>query len=325
MIREDIALEESPYASVRVAVMRTLLIPKKDYQKLMNMSLAEISNYLGETQYRKEINELAPSFSGIELIEKALNRNYSTTIGKLKKISPEPYRDVINAYLLRNDSENIKTIIRGIIGKIPGAKIKEMLLPDGMLKAEKLAEKNSVEDLLEALTAPFKGMAKNDIFSMENETDHRYFRYAISLADRMPEHGMLFKEFLLGLIEITNVLAFLRLWRNKEKDIGRHIFYTRRPLVKKLISASSKEEISKILSESEYGLKLEDSLIPIEVALSRHIFRKTLVFQHQEPLSVYVVLGYLFAKEIEIRNVRRIIQAKHLGMEMRAVEEQIIA
>ena len=115
MTEETFSLESSPYASVRVRVMQTLLIPAEEYQKLLKMSLPEISNYLGETEYQSEIRDMGVRYSGIELIEMALNSNYDATIQKLHRISPPPYNKMIDLYLARNDAENIKTILRGVI------------------------------------------------------------------------------------------------------------------------------------------------------------------------------------------------------------------
>src|SRR3989338_2754580 len=78
-----------PYTYVRTAVMRTLLISKEEYPKLLKMSFNEITRYLQDSIYKKEIDSLATELSGPELLEIALNRNLATSFEKLRRISPE--------------------------------------------------------------------------------------------------------------------------------------------------------------------------------------------------------------------------------------------
>ncbi|MCK9308426.1 MAG: V-type ATPase subunit, partial [Methanoculleus sp.] len=55
------------YACTRMRVRRSMLIPREDYLRMLNMSLPEITRFIGETNYRSEIDELGTSFSGINL------------------------------------------------------------------------------------------------------------------------------------------------------------------------------------------------------------------------------------------------------------------
>lgn len=65
-------------------------------------------------------------------------------------------------------------------------------------------------------------------------------------------------------------------------------------------------------------------MIPVEIFLSQSVYRKTLLFSHKNPLSVDVLLGYLFAKEIEIMNLKKILKAKILGINAEKVEPQLV-
>src|SRR3989338_10268058 len=92
LLREEkIRLDFYPYAYVRTAVMRSLLLKKEDYQKMMKMGFNEIARFLQESHYRGEINELANQYSGADLLELALNRSLANSFKKLIRIaSPEP-------------------------------------------------------------------------------------------------------------------------------------------------------------------------------------------------------------------------------------------
>ncbi len=325
MTEETFSLESSPYASVRVRVMQTLLIPAEEYQKLLKMSLPEISNYLGETEYQSEIRDMGVRYSGIELIEMALNSNYDATIQKLHRISPPSYNKMIDLYLARNDAENIKTILRGVIAGLNPDDIRKMLFPSVLLSSvEDLMKKKSKEEILAALPMPFKGIPPGSLFEMENAIDRAYFSFSLKSLKKVPEQGILFRQFLFEIMEAINIMTVLRLLREEVEDKEKYLFYNRTPLLRRLMAARSLSDAQRILSESPYKIESTDTLIPFEISLYRQIYARTLHFQHQDPFSVYVVLGYLFAKEMEIRNVRKIVQSKHLGILPEEVEAQLV-
>lgn len=335
--QKRVRLEESPYTYVRTRVMRTLLIPRQEYRKLLKMSLPEISHYLSESGYGKEMNELGVRFSGIELIEQALNRNFANTIEKLKRISPDSYNEFLDAYLLKYDIDNLKTIIRGKRAGLPEAEIRELLLPAGKLSARQLDDllkQESAENVLKAAPFPVAVAHREDLSGIETGLDRFLYGELFRFAERMPRQGALFREFLLTIIETINLVTFLRLKREKaeSKEVEKHLFLVGKDeLFRHLLKAKSHDEIATTLQKSRYkdlfdGVKpFEGSLIPIEIGLANRTLRKTLLFERQNPLSVYVILTFLFAKEIEIVNLKRIIKAKHLGMPMERIEQYLVA
>lgn len=341
-MKKRIWLPESPYTFVRVTVMRTMLIPKSDYSKLLKMSLPEISTYLSGTTYKEDINELGVYLGGIELIEQVLDRNFMRTIEKLKRISPEHYTLLINAYLLRWDIENIKTILRAQETHQGKEDTKKLFTPGGVIpwqKLESLLERKSVEEILKSLPFPlslfYDGYAKSRIESraeLETALDRFYYNYTIEFSSRIPRQGGLFKEFLLTLIDASNMLAYLRLRREglPNEEIRKHLFLADNPhLFERLLKANTSEQITKLIKDSKYAnipinLEGSGSLIPSEIALHQFVYRKTLQFSHQNPLSVYAILAYLFTKEMEIMNLRKIIKAKYLGMPNEMVENQLV-
>ena len=61
-----------------------------------------------------------------------------------------------------------------------------------------------------------------------------------------------------------------------------------------------------------------------EVQLERILLKKSIVMFYKHPLSVDVVLGYMFAKEIESRNIRAIFKSKLLELDESYVKPRII-
>jgi len=67
------------YITARVRAMKSKLIQKEVFPKMMNMDLAEITRFIGESEYKQDVDELAQKFSGIDLLEHALNQNLART------------------------------------------------------------------------------------------------------------------------------------------------------------------------------------------------------------------------------------------------------
>lgn len=56
------------YVCTRLRVRKSKLLAREDYLRMLNMSIPEITRFIEETQYKKEIDELGTSFSGIDLL-----------------------------------------------------------------------------------------------------------------------------------------------------------------------------------------------------------------------------------------------------------------
>ena len=346
---KKLALGKYPYAYARVSVMRSFLLRKDDYHKLMKMDLNEIISYLQSSQYKKEIDELAVKFKGVQLMELALNRNLANTWAKLKKISPPNLRVVIAAYLLRVDVWNIKTLVRAKFTKLGADQLQPMLLPSGFLtekKLDALAKKESVDEVLKAAGfidySQFAKALENfgetkSVSEIENALDSFYYSAVEEFSRRLPGEGRLFREFLEAELEMASVMNILRLKRAnvQAKDIGRYVTIPEsgRALIRKMMSASSAGEAAKLLEQSMFRAFVENgvkefqstgSLVRLELDLSRQMLKRSILLIHQHPLTVDVILGYMFAKEIEVRNLKLMLKAKQLGIGAEFAEQQLI-
>lgn len=348
VLSKNIHLGTQPYTYARVCVMRSELLKKEEYQKIMKMKLNEIIEFLQETQYKKEINELAMNYSGVDLIEMALNKNLINTFLKLKNISKKELSYVIGIYLKRLDFWNIKTIIRGKYVKADEKEIESMLLPAGFITKDELMElmkKESIEETLKSseLVPFFKIEAAcrnfketNSLAEIENAFDHEYYEGVIRTLPRLPREGRLFMDFLKAEIETINILTLLRLKRanvNKEKIKEYMLTIKGAGLLHALAETEDTEGLIGLMERTRYSeiikkgvdeFKEKNTLMKIEIELYKNLLRKSLLLLHQHPLSVDVILGYMFAKEIEVKNLKMIIKSKQLGLEDEFIEEQLV-
>ena len=329
-----------PYTYARTAVLRSRLIDKQDYSKLLKMGLNEIASYLESTEYKKEIDELALSYKGQILLEIALNKNLANTFSKLRRISTPQLRALLDLYLVRVHISNVKTIIRGKFTKEEEKEIIGMMSPLDEESAAKLAKKQTIEEVLleskiltnqqykEAIES-FK--QSGTLTEIENKLDKSYIEETLNLAEELPRQSKL-KQFITEEIKARNILNILRFRREgfEKKEIIKNIFGIS-PLLRRLIDAS-KEESAAII-DSEYGedakkgtteLAKSGNISQLELDLQKKLLKMALRMQKLKPLVADSILGYMFAKEIEVRNIKMIVKGKQLGLENEFIEEQLI-
>ncbi len=340
-----------PYTYVRTTVMKSLLFKKEYYHKLLKMSFSEIAKFLQESHYSREINELATQHSGADLLELALNRNLAESFKKLLRISSDELDIMIREYLVRRDIEDLKTIVRGKFTGADEKLIENSLIGAGTLSKEhliSLLKKETIGDVLKSnglvdfnvLRAALNDFSeKKNLSSIENALDRYYYSRLIQFSRSLPEAGNSFRNFISRETEILNILTLLRLKKagvnkNVIKDFlimtGNKATDAR---TEKMADASDVEDVARFLRRSEYreivakGMeeyKEKNSLIKLETELYKFLLRQSTLFLHKHPLSVDVILGYMFAKELEVRNLKLIIKGKQLGLKEDFIEGQLV-
>ncbi len=339
-----------PYTYVRTTVMRTLLLKEDHYNKILKMDFNEIARFLEETAYKRSIDRLASRLSGAELIEAALNSDLAESFAKLRRISSDELRVLIDEYLRRKDIEDIKTILRGKFTNAEDSAVENSLQAAGALSREflvSLMKKESVESVLKSLgQIGFRSFKKpvdsfkkeNGLAEIENELDRQYYGGILEFAQSLPRQGGIFRDFLMKEIEIKNLLAVLKL---KKAGIDRNkiqgfLFLTGDLNYKNLLLKLADSDISsmpKLLEKSDYneliksGLKSYEatgSLIELEASLYKYLLKRSVLLLHQNPMSIDVILGYMFAKDMEVKNLKLIVKAKQLGLGNDFIEKQLV-
>jgi len=143
------------YICTRLTVRKAQLIQPDQYMRLLNMDLNQISRYIGETEYRNEINELAGRLSGISLIEAALTRNLAETYQAVIRIAPGSLHELAERYLARWDIWNVMLLLRGKQFRIPADQVRQVLIPAGGLSSdliESLLAMNSLCEIIDGLS-----------------------------------------------------------------------------------------------------------------------------------------------------------------------------
>ncbi len=339
-----------PYTYVRTSVMKSMLFRKEDYQRMLKMGFNEIAKLLQESSYKNEINSFAADYSGADLLELALIKSLAGSFKKLMMISPKELSLLIKQYAKRKDVEDIKTILRGKFTKSDENTIVRSITGAGTLNYEfllSLIKKESVEDILKDnklvdfsyFDEALKDMKeKNSLVAIENILDRNYYEQLIKFSKILPREGGLFRSFISKEVEILNILTLLRLKRAgfSRGELAKFIIQSHElggSRIKSLANLESMDEIAKSLEGTEYEdavangieeFRKSGSLIMLETRLYKHLLKHSILLLHQHPLSVNVILGYMFAKDIEVRNLKIIIKGKQLGLEEQFIESQLV-
>lgn len=291
------------YTNTRIRVMKTKLLKELDFKKLMKMSLPEIARFLQESEYKSEINQLAMNYSGVNLLEYALNKNLENTCKKILNFSIKESKEQVRLYLQRWDVWSIKMVLRG---KFAGASNREIisgLIAAGDLEREFLeavVEKcTSVEEVIDNLKGtPYYAILvkyKDDLAVMEDELDKTYYKFAIKLAE--PELKNFFKDE----VDTINTLNSLR---------------ARKADVKLMLLEGGSGKLIKVSEK-------EDS-IDARIAVKKQFVEKGLDMIKEYKRTVRPILGYFAAKENEINNLRMIVRGKHSNISQEMIEKQLV-
>jgi len=350
MDNERIILEFDPYAYVRVLTMKSLLLKKEDYDRLLKMNLSEITKHLQERSYKKQIDSLAMKMPAAQLLERAISDNMIESFEKLKRITNKNVGILVNAYLMRYDIANIKTIIRGKISNIKNEEIKRLLLNYGIcpLKVyDTLLNQQKIDDIL--LYMPLFSLDKRkqlvklyhdekSLFHVENMLDKQYAQYLLAIAERIPEEGELFKKLIVLEIDINNIKILLRSKKEslpfqqvKSYIVPEGLLFSRiRPgrLYNKeyaeILHNLERTQFGRIIKEYKKLQEQKKNSIELELLLNKFLLDSASLLSHQYPLSIYIILGYMISKDNEQRNLKLIVKGKQLEVDENFIQEQLV-
>src|SRR5665648_1236063 len=167
------------YVFARVSAMKSKLMPKETYPKLMNMEVDQILRFIGESEYKQDVDELAQYYQGPALVEHALNQNLARTYRKLIDISQGEPQYLIAHYLRIWDVWNIKTIMRGKQFGSSDEEIMKYVISGGELRFHRIKELVALgtDEFIESFkgTIYYNALTKGSLSEIENELDKAYY------------------------------------------------------------------------------------------------------------------------------------------------------
>jgi ATP synthase A1, C subunit len=324
------------YVCTRMRVRKAKLIPREEYQRMLNMSLPEITRIIEETSYKQEIDELGTTFKGIDLLEVALSWNLAKEYQRIIAITPGTLKQFTRAYLRYWDIQNVLTILRGKMQGVKSGKIKEVLVPAGSLDKvvlDRLLNEDGPDRVIDALKGKrfypvlareYPAAKESGSFArMENELYKQFYAELIAETSGGDAGGRLFLAFIRLDIDVKNILTLFRLRADNLGEDAKemyipggtitaadfalvHTVKEYREFVDQLKSKVHTAPVVELLK----GIETERPVHEVASLLVRVQMEQMEKLSKRNPFSIYPILVYLEKKKYEVANLRALARGK---------------
>ena len=338
------------YVTARVSARRAALFDDEDYRKLVRMGPSEIARFMEESNYEAAVNRLGSRFSGVDLIEYALNETLASTFDDLLSWADGRLYEQVARYLRKFDAWNAKTVVRGKYADADDEDIADDLIRAGEFDDElldRLVAADSMEAVVELLDGTLFGDALADAYDdyeesgvlvpLENAIDRAYYENLFEgVSDASDGAESIYAEFLQAEIDFRNARNALRLARSGA-DVDPADYYIEGGDLfdadeLAALSRNTDELVARI-RESQYGGELSESLDELEEAESLMGFERALEAAlldysrsagHIYPQSVVPVIAFVLAKEREVQNIRAIARGREAGLTPEEIQAELV-
>jgi len=329
------------YAVARVKAKKANLMGNDAYQKMLLMSLPEISRYISESGYAKEVTELTGKFDGINLIEHATYMNMARLLNGILDSTTGELHDTLAAYLEKWDIWNLKVILRGKSFGIDTDNLREDLVPAGNLDGaslEKLIALETEEDVLNMYSKMNETVIPQSVIEAYKEQGnlapiedfldkHHYERLLLSI-DPSSRPTRLYQDFVRKEIDITNIETILKLKMEgvRGEEVMKYFISGGKDIDKKLATQlANAETVSAAINDLAQLDFYEDikealdaeanSLRDIVAGMKKYKMKMTKSFSHLYPLSIIPIIDYMIHKENEVNNIRIVARGIDSGLD----------
>jgi V/A-type H+-transporting ATPase subunit C len=338
------------YVVARVRAKKASLMGDEVYQKMLMMSLPEISRFISESGYNKEMAELAGRIGGIDLVEHATYMNMARVFSDILRSTTGELRDMVSAYLTKWDLWNLKVILRGKVYGADNESIREDLVPAGRLNEAMLdkmlsleTDKEVIEEFgrMEHMKVPSEIInafgTEGRLGAVEDYFDKLFYTRLLSQLDPSSGPKRLFQDFIRREIDTINLetILILKMEGIYGDDVMKYIIPGGKQIDKKLatqlanaetISAAANdlaqldfyEDIKEAL-EAENG-----SLKDLVAGMKKYHIRQAKKFSSLYPLSVLPVLDFMIKKNIEVDNIRIIARGIESGIDKDTIKGLLV-
>jgi V/A-type H+-transporting ATPase subunit C len=341
-----------PYATARVKAKKSLLLTNDNYPKLLMMDLNEIGRFLGETQYKVEMAELAAKHDGVNLIELGTARNLARVNRQILSFCTGDLQETVAKYLGRWDYWNIKTILRGKSSEATAEEVQEELVPSGKLSEEYLNSLYTLEGINEILedvrrktgvTLPDEVKAAfetNGVLGpIEDYLDKLYYNDLIAQLEKGSRADKALLTFVRKEVDTVNLLTLLKLKRDKVHVDKVSIYFIeggQELPVKELMRLAGLESLEQTINEltklSFYEAikeelekaKSTNSLTDVGLGLRKHLAKQSQRFGHLYPMSVLPIIDYMIRKKNEVDNIRVIARGKQSRLDIDQIKKLLV-
>lgn len=337
------------YAVARVKAKKAQLLTEDTYSKMIMMSLPEISRFISESGYQKEIVGLAGKYDGVNLIEHATYSNMANYFRGILSATKGELHDMLAAYLEKWDIWNFKVIVRGRSFGIDSDSIKEDLVPAGRVsqqELDKLISLESAEEVIEAFGKmtgtqfPQEALGlfreKGSLSALEDHLDKSYFERLLRSIDPSEKPTRLFQDYIRKEIDTINLETILKLKAEgiHGEEVLKFIIPGGKQIDKKLATQLANAETLSAAANDLAPLDFYDdikdaldetnSLRGIVAGMKKYHIRQAKTFSHLYPLSIIPIVDFMIHKEIEVNNIRVIARGLNSGLDRDVIKGLLV-
>jgi V/A-type H+-transporting ATPase subunit C len=325
------------YACTRVKAKKRFLLSREVYSRLLVMDVHEIGRFLGETQYGDEMTKFASKYTGANLVEVAVTRNLGATYSAILSFTTGHLREMVADYLMRWDTFNIKTILRGKTTNVPDEEILDTLVPAGAFSESylrSLVAMASVQEIMDALAQePSLGLTPElirDVVDarrlarLEDYLDKNFYYDLLKAAKATDRADALLRDFVRHEVDVTNLKVLLKLKAERIPEDR---------IAKYLIPGGIEYNMEKLRTMAQ-----SEGLTPIVEALEKYSMFEELKpaidrFKNDKRLSdITIALDKalisrsenMIRKKVEVDNIRIIARGKQSGLSTKVMEDLLV-
>lgn len=339
-----------PYVTARVRSKRKFLLEEDEYPKLLARDAHEIARTLQEGQYKEEVDDLAGTRRGADLVEHATRRNLAATYQELLEWCEGDLERTLRLYLGRYDVYNLKTLLRGRFAEVSSEEIAETLVPAGSLSSEDLEALEAAPTVgemvanipdptyREALEAQLDEDAEEieDLVELENALDKAYYRRLLEAVEPDSKANRVFRDFLQREVDLLNIKTLLRLRLDDIEEVDEYFVEggaeialsdvrqaataPLRDLPQALEGASFYEDIEEEIQAFVETREIDE----VMTALDQYLMEAARGFTVKHPLSILPIIEFVLRKRAEVHNLRAIAHGKEHDLPDETIEELLI-
>jgi len=317
------------YAVGRVRALENLMLPKGEFERFIDMNDGQLQKILEEHRYSFNVGE--------DIINDQV-RNYNTISRFLKPV--KEYRNITWLVYLQNDFRNIKNYLKKRILKRSGQDDAHSLqFADGNFKEEdiiRIVEKGKHElidpDHKEIITESFKKiMADQDGIWIEHYLDQLYCELFYDELIRLQNNFLIF--YYRNYRDLLNIENLIRM-KVMKRDINdyKKVFFKN----SSLRWIDMKEVFNKKIDELPEQFKVKPYYPVIKEGIDQWNGRRNfnqfelrkdnflleiLKLSKVAGFGIEPLMGYLWGKDMEHKNLRIIIQGRKRALKQERIKE----
>lgn len=337
------------YTSARVKAKKSKLLKEEDYNKMLMMSVPEISHYISDAGYSKEMADLGNRYEGLSLVEYATYANMAKAFRSILNSSTGALSRMVNAYLTKWDFENLKTIMRGKKYGLPIEEIREDLVPAGNLSMDdldKMLSLTTIEDILAAFSKKIHIVVPDDVISsyktngilgsIEDVLVKEYYKNLLASISSSDRPTQIFRTYIKTCIDLKNVETVLKFkadgiigdvvveyWIPGGTEVDERVM-SQLAAAQDIQAAVNEMQQLRMYSEIKDSLSQDSTILDVVGVINKYRVELANKVGHMYPLSVIPVVDYMIHKENEVRNIRMIAHGTDSGLDRDTMKKLLV-